>query len=288
MLSCTIKKGWVAALISLALLSYCGTRDESAVKESSTPVARLTITRGDVAIVEGEAVKAASAGQILSAGQMIRTGSGAMAEIFVKDQGIVRLSENTEFGLKRADANGTELDQKKGTAVVFLKRLNQNSEFSISTPTSVAAVRGTSFIVDVKSKTESSYSLFDGAIEVSNAKGQSVVLDGSGELSVTDKSDISKDAIRPLSKDSLSRLKKMAVFQKTQIEEYNSFIDELKQTETMRLTSEEGDVNDRMTNMNDRPSAQDNTGKASTADENMIRRNTEKDPLKIQPQKTFK
>lgn len=288
MMDFMMKKGWMALLVSFALLAYCGNKEQKAVVEGSAPVARLTITKGDVKVVEGETVRTAAAGQVLTAGQLIRTGAEAMAEIFVKDQGIVRLSANTEFALKRVDAEGVELDQKSGKSTVFLKRLKQDSEFTINTPTSVAAVRGTSFMVDVKSKTESTFVLYDGAIEVKNGKGQSVVLDGRGELSVNDKGDISKEAIRPLSKESLEHLKKMAVFQKTQIEEYNSFIDDLKETDAIKMTRIEGDVNEQVANIKDRPSSQDNTGKASTIDENMIRRNTEKDPLKIQPQKTFK
>jgi hypothetical protein len=282
------RKGWLALSMGLAFLASCGNKEQKPVVEASVPIARLTIAKGEVNIVEGESVKAAVAGQILTAGQMIRTGSDAMAEVFLKDQGIVRLSENTEFALKRVDASGVELDQSSGKATVFLKRLKQDTEFTITTPTSVAAVRGTSFLVDVKSKTESNIALFDGAVEVKSKRGQSVVMDQKGELSVTDKSNISKEAIRPLSKESLDHLKKMAVFQKTQIEEYNSFIDDLKETTAIKMTREEGDVKEQVAAIKDRPSSQDNTGKASTTDENLIRRNTEKDPLKIQPQKSFK
>lgn len=287
MVSFIKRHGWLALLISVTLLSYCGNKEQKSVVESAAPVARLTIAKGDVKIVEGENVQNASAGLILKAGQTIRTGADSMAEIFVKDQGIVRLSDNTEFGLTRVDASGTEMNQKSGTSTVFLKRLKQDSDFSISTPTSVAAVRGTSFMVNVKSKSESVFALYDGAIEVKNDKGQSVVMDGKGELSVTDKSDITKQAIKPLSKESLANLKKMAVFQKSEVQEYNSFIDNLQDTEAMKMTREEGDVNERVDNIQNRPSSQDTTRKASSTDENMVRRNTEKDPLKIQPTKSY-
>ncbi|MBW7857179.1 MAG: FecR domain-containing protein [Leptonema sp. (in: Bacteria)] len=288
MIDLTIRKSWLVMLISLVFVSYCGSKDEKTAQERPTPVARVAIVKGDVSIVDGQMVTPATNGLILNAGHIIRTGASSMAEIFVKDQGVVRLNENTEFGLTRIDANGTHVDQTKGTAAFFLKRLKQDSEFIVNTPTSVAAVRGTSFIVDVKGKSEASYVLFDGAIEVSNQKGESIILDQKGELSVTEKTKMSKEAIRPLSKESLTQLRKMAVFQKSEIEEYNSFIDDLQDTETLRMTREEGDINERLAEIKDRPSAQDNTRKATTADENTIRRNTEKDPLKIQPQKSFK
>lgn len=275
-------------LLSLVFVSYCGSKDEKTAQEKPTPIARLAIVKGDVSIVEGQVVTPATGGLVLNAGNIVRTGANSMAEIFVKDQGVVRLSENTEFGLSRIDANGTHVDQTKGTAAFFLKRLQQDSEFVVNTPTSVAAVRGTSFIVDVKGANEASYALFDGAIEVSNQKGESVVLDQKGELSVTEKTKMSKQAIRPLSKESLTQLRKMAVFQKSEIEEYNSFIDDLQDTETLRMTREEGDINERLAEIKNKPTAQENTRKATTADENAIRRNTEKDPLKIQPEKDFK
>lgn len=280
----------VLALSSVAFAATaCNKTDRVQKANETAPLARLTLTKGEVLIVEGDSSHPAGAGQTVSAGQTLRTGIDSMAELFVKDQGIVRLSENAEFSIKRVDANGAEFDQSKGTAAVFLKKMKQDSDFKISTPTSVAAVRGTSFIVDVKGKKEAKYALFDGAIEVTNKKGQSVVLDKKGELSVTDKSDISRQAIKPLSKESLAALKKMAVFQKTQIEEYNSFVDELKGSETIRSVSEEGDAAEKVNEVvNKRPSGQDSTGKANSADENLIRKNTDKDPLKIQPDKSFK
>ncbi len=287
MLSYNQHRTWPLLLVAALFLASCGNKEQKVVDAGSASVARLTITKGDVKVVEGEMVRPASSGQLLKAGQIIRTGAESMAEIFVKDQGIVRLSENTEFGLNRVDANGVELDQKSGTSMVFLKRLKQDSEFTIHTPTSVAAVRGTSFMVDVKSEKESTFALYDGAIEVKNQRGQSVVLEGKGEVSVKAKGNLTEEAIRPLSKESLEQLKRMAVFQKTQITEYNSFIDDLKETEALKMTREEGDVSEQLEGMQSRPTSQVRTGQASSADENMIRRNTEKDPLKIQPQKTF-
>lgn len=285
------KIGMLFLLISggVTMFGACSKTDTVQKASDSAPMARLTLTKGEVLIVDGESTRPAGAGQALKAGQALRTGIDSMAEVFVKDQGIVRLSENAEFSIKKVDATGAEFDQTKGTAAVFLKKIKQDSDFKISTPTSVAAVRGTSFIVEVKGKKEAKYALFDGAIEVTNKKGDSVVMDKKGELSVTDKSEVSKQAIKPLSKESLAALRKMAVFQKTQIEEYNSFIDELKGSETLRSVSEEGDASERVKEVTSkRPSGQDSTGKANAADENLIRKNTDKDPLKIQPEKSFK
>lgn len=285
------KIGMLFLLISggVTMFGACSKTDTVQKASDSAPMARLTLTKGEVLIVDGESTRPAGAGQALKAGQALRTGIDSMAEVFVKDQGIVRLSENAEFSIKKVDATGAEFDQTKGTAAVFLKKIKQDSDFKISTPTSVAAVRGTSFIVEVKGKKEAKYALFDGAIEVTNKKGDSVVMDKKGELSVTDKSEVSKQAIKPLSKESLAALRKMAVFQKTQIEEYNSFIDELKGSETLRSVSEEGDASERVKEVTSkRPSGQDSTGRANAADENLIRKNTDKDPLKIQPEKSFK
>lgn len=285
------KIGMLFLLISGGAMMFGACKKTDTVQKASdnAPMARLTLTKGEVLIVDGESTRPAGAGQAVRAGQTLRTGIDSMAELFVKDQGIVRLSENAEFSIKKVDGTGAEFDQTKGTAAVFLKKIKQDSDFKISTPTSVAAVRGTSFIVEVKGKKEAKYALFDGAIEVTNKKGDSVVMDKKGELSVTDRSEVSKQAIKPLSKESLAALRKMAVFQKTQIEEYNSFIDELKGSETLRSVSEEGDALERVKEVTSkRPSGQDSTGKANAADENLIRKNTDKDPLKIQPEKSFK
>lgn len=289
-IQCRFRQVLILILIAVfsLVMSQCKKSDQVQKTGDANPVARLTLTKGEVIIVEGGSTHPASAGQTIMAGQTVRTGTDSMAELFVRDQGIVRISENAEFGVKRMDASGAEFDQTKGSTAVFLKKMRQDTDFKISTPTSVAAVRGTSFIIDVKSKNEANYALFDGAIELTNKKGQQIVLDRKGEITLTEKGDISKEAIRPLSKESLQKLKKMAVFQRTQIEEYNSFVDELKNTETVRSISEAGSVGEEIRQMDKRPSAQDSTGKASTADENLIKRNTQKDPLKIQPQKTFK
>ncbi|MEQ8350071.1 MAG: FecR family protein [Leptospiraceae bacterium] len=286
----SIKKLALPVLIGLLIGAACSKGEEN-VKggEDARPVARITFMSGDVQVKVGDAMSTAEKGQILKSGSEITTGPGASAELFFKDMGIVRVGADSVISVDSVAANEVNLGLKSGNAGMFLKKIRADDEFSVHTPTSVAAVRGTAFLVTVDSEDQSRIALFDGAIEVSDRDGKSIVMDKKGEVTVRSGEGIDGSDIQPLSEDALARMKDMAVFEKNRILEYNTFLEELEGSEWMTNLQVEASVDERMDNLDNqanRPA--DRVVKAQRAEENVIRRDTEGDPLKIPAKKDFK
>ncbi|HNJ04490.1 MAG TPA: hypothetical protein PLB73_09580, partial [Leptospiraceae bacterium] len=126
-----------------------------------------------------------------------------------------------------------------------------------------------------------------GAVAVKNDKGKEVVLSEPGELSIRSGQDISDKAVRPLSKESLAALKKLAVFQRNTIMEYNSLLDEIKSSDAIKGVEINGSTDDKIAQLKDETARPEKGERVRRADENTIKRDTKKDPLKIEPNKTF-
>ncbi|MCB1166507.1 MAG: FecR domain-containing protein [Leptospiraceae bacterium] len=272
-------------------LAFCSQGDNQNVKgqNEGKPVARITFLSGDVQVKQGDQQATASQGQILTTGAELTTGSGASVELFFKDLGIVRVGADSQVSVDSIASNEVNLGLKSGNAGVFLKKMRSDDTFSVHTPTSVAAVRGTAFLVTVDSAEQSRVALFDGAIEVSDQDGQSVVMDQKGEITVKKGQKITGADVQPLSQEALARMKDMAVFEKNRILEYNTFLDELNDSKWMEDLQVESSVSEKMDNLDNqanRPA--DRVVKAQRAEENVIRRDTEGDPLKIPAKKDFK
>ena len=82
-------------------------------------------------------------------------------------------------------------------------------------------------------------------------------------------------------------MKKLAVFQRGDVMEYNSILDEVKSSEVLKGIVVEESVSDKFAELRDESGRPDQAQKMRRADENTIRRDTKQDPLKISPNRTF-
>ncbi len=275
-------------IVFALLLGLVACKQDSQVKQAESAVARATFVTGQVTLHRGEADQALNVGDMLQQGDRISTAASATAEVFIKGQGIVRLSESTEMTLASLQENmKTKIDLKSGSSAFFLRKMDRAGEFTVQSPTAVAGVRGTAFMMSVQSSTESHVALYDGSIAVKNDKGKEVILSEPGELAIHSGQDISDKAVRPLSKESLNALKKIAVFQRSTIMEYNSILDDMKSNEVMKGIEINGSTDDKVAKLQDETARPERGEKVRRADENTIKRDTKKDPLKIEPNKTF-
>ena len=252
----SIMKTALPVLLGLAVFACSKGEENVKGEKDARPVARITFMTGEVQVKEGEAQAVAEKGQILKSGAEITTGPNSSAELFFKDMGIVRIGADSRVSVDSVASNEVNLGIKTGNAGMFLKKVRAEDEFSVHTPTSVAAVRGTAFLVTVDSDDKSRIALFDGAIEVSDRDGKSIVMDQKGEVTVQSGKGIDGSDVRPLSDDALARMKDMAVFEKNRILEYNTFLEELEGSEWMSELQVESSVEERMENLDnqaDRP-----------------------------------
>jgi hypothetical protein len=163
--------------------------------------ARLTDVKGEVSVFTAEDPEGGpgAAQMPLQAGDRIKTGSDASAEIALSGEHWIVLRPDSEFtlaSLKRAD---TELGLSLGGMLAAVAKLAAGG-FRVRTPAAVAAVRGTEFAVEVTPEQQTQVAVFDeGQVEV---RGQI----GEPELLQTDQETIISRGRRPLVAYRIKRL----------------------------------------------------------------------------------
>ncbi len=86
-------------------------------------------------------------GDILKSGDRLETFQGNEVQVALDDRGQDLVALQGAFKI-RQDLKGTDFQLDRGRALAVLDGLKGKSEFSVSTPTGVAVVRGTRFGVD--------------------------------------------------------------------------------------------------------------------------------------------
>ncbi|HSV97700.1 MAG TPA: PQQ-binding-like beta-propeller repeat protein [Spirochaetota bacterium] len=134
---------------------------------------------GDVHFMRSGTISVLEAGALLGAGDTVRTGARAFAELRYGDKVTIRIKQNSRFRIDELAHGGdgrlrAGLDLSAGTALLSFKKLQRGDSAEVRTPTSVAGVRGTSFGVSVSENRDVRFEVLEGKISV---RGR-VVLDG--------------------------------------------------------------------------------------------------------------
>jgi len=122
--------------------------------------------------------KPATVGQKLAVHDWLRTGEDSRAAVRLSDSSILRLDEFTENEIlppKVAGAKPT-LNIEQGTDYFFSRE--RARELNVKTPAANGAIRGTEFVVAVAANGNTSFTMLDGEVEVSNAQGSVVARGG--------------------------------------------------------------------------------------------------------------
>ena len=113
----------------------------------------LSAMQGEVSVDPGSGYKSAVSGASLSVGYKVKTGSTGKATIAFYDNGLVRMSENTEIQIKSLSSDGRDasvtLEQDSGSTWNRVLSIAGKTDYKVQTPDTVATVRGTSFILDL-------------------------------------------------------------------------------------------------------------------------------------------
>lgn len=133
----------------------------------------VQFSAGDVRIVTAAGEKAAVPGDIITFDDSIVTGASSVVDLNFGTRGIIRIVENsrvTMAALRGPSGNEqAQFEMKTGKVVVIMSKLSKGSGFSIITPTTLAAIRGTSFMV-VSDPASSKIYVLKGRILVQLAK----------------------------------------------------------------------------------------------------------------------
>ena len=160
---------------------------------SSSKVAIAIKTKGDVSVI----YKGLNSEQVLKPGSplsnqdKIKTGkNGYIALMYLDDKTVVKMLDNSDLTIM-GDRSGNKinksLDIKYGRIAANVKP-QKGKEFRISTPTSVASVKGTEFAIQSDPSSGDSFTLIEGLIQVTNSiTGESTqVQEGETAISTPD------------------------------------------------------------------------------------------------------
>jgi hypothetical protein len=128
---------------------------------------------GDAKIVSAAGQRPASSGEIISFDESIVTGKASVVDLNFGTKGVIRITENSNVKLAmlqdKAGNEETQFDMNRGKIYIILSKLSKVSNFSVKTPTTLAAVRGTSFMV-VSDPKSSKISVLKGQVLVQLAQ----------------------------------------------------------------------------------------------------------------------
>ena len=126
----------------------------------------IVFTVGDVKVVSAQKAEAdAKIKQPLVQGDAVKTGDKSFVILQIGGGTMVRVQENSVAEIKSLLAVSREVHLRNGKVLSAVKLLKQNESYSVSTPTAIAAVRGTEFSVSFDSKTNT-VAVRKGTVEV--------------------------------------------------------------------------------------------------------------------------
>ncbi|MBL8022412.1 MAG: FecR domain-containing protein [Leptospirales bacterium] len=148
-------------IISAGLVVSCGQKGSEAANTSMMVV----YTTGDAFILsEGKSEAPAKVGMVVREKDVIRTESGTI-DLQTRSGSAVRVREMTRVTIATLNGKGdTKLSMNHGGILASVKKAGQGENFSVTTPTAIAGVRGTTFSVDVGEDQRSSVRVIDGSV----------------------------------------------------------------------------------------------------------------------------
>lgn len=152
-----------------------GTLMAVSLKVAARPAAEIVSVqgRGEYRPAQVEDWRPARVKQALEAGQYVRTPTAeSKMALLLADQTQLTLGGNSIAQVKAADASGPRrsiIDFNKGTGRFQTK--TPSKSFAVGTPTGLAAIRGTEWLVEVADDGRSAFTVVEGELEISNDLG---------------------------------------------------------------------------------------------------------------------
>ncbi|MBP7737379.1 MAG: FecR domain-containing protein [Spirochaetes bacterium] len=120
-------------------------------KKADQEMVTVQFSVGNAKILSAGGEKAAAAGAVISYNDSIVTGAASFVDLNFGTRGVIRIVENSTVkmaALKTADgADQAQFDLDKGKILVVMAKLSKEAGFTVKTRTTIAAIRGTSFMV---------------------------------------------------------------------------------------------------------------------------------------------
>ncbi len=160
-------------LAGAAAVAFAATTTEAA---PATAAPKASFVKGDVTAGPAGALAKVKRGQQLAAGDSVKTGEGARAELTFPDGSVVRIGPSSELKLDGAAFDGkskqvkVEAELVGGSAWAKVATLvGKDAQFKVKTQNAVAGVRGTVFRVNVDKDEATVVKVYNGSVAVGGA-----------------------------------------------------------------------------------------------------------------------
>ncbi|MEK6795490.1 MAG: FecR family protein [Spirochaetota bacterium] len=240
----------LSALCALTMSFFACNRTADAGAANDAPAVAVadTSATGTVNEIVGKAylvkegvTAPAAIGDIVAKGTTIRTAAGAKLTFKVESVGVFNIKESSEVlvdGLIGAPDKNVRLKVTKGKLLVGIRKLVKDESAIIETPSSIAAVRGTSFVVDSSSQ-DTKISVLTGMVNVKSDKGNVDV----NELKEVTATADGKIELVAITKESLSDVKEIVTMKDLgSIRDVGALKDNLKKLSLMLEAKDDGAV----------------------------------------------
>ena len=153
--------------------------------------AQLVVESGTVQVKHaGGSWVSAENGILLYQSDSVKTGDNTSASIVLFESSIIRLDSNTEVTLQEVlqqdGETSVKINQDSGRTWNTISKISGIDNYEVQTPTTVASVRGTAFVVIVQSNGTTYYGVSHGILNVSSVSNGTIqdVIDVHGNESV--------------------------------------------------------------------------------------------------------
>ncbi|MCG6140558.1 FecR domain-containing protein [Leptospira mtsangambouensis] len=282
---------------------------ENTKQESNVVVA---FVKGDVVVIRESGQVKPNLGDVLTSKDTIVTGQNGSVEILVGEDGVLKLNKNTSLSVSQAFAANdgsreTEVNMQYGKLVTVLRKERKTESFSIVTPTSIAGVRGTIFLTNVENPSAKGgnvacgsgncvvkYTVLDGAVAIRKSNSENeIVVDKQKVAEVGNETKLSDKMIKPMDKQSLSEMKEMLAFENTKMLQFESLANELRtnneELQKLNIGSSAEELEKAARTREITKSKSDEVIKTakSIEDSKYIKKDVQKDSLKLAPKESF-
>ncbi|HPB82102.1 MAG TPA: PQQ-binding-like beta-propeller repeat protein [Spirochaetota bacterium] len=162
----------VTALSVAVMMFSCKNQDGDERQAKNSNRAVITFSLGDSFRFNDNKWDRVGVGTALVQNDRIKTSPGALLDLQIGSS-VVRLKEKTELILAQLFRDGTtgveksSLELSVGKVLVSPRKLLKDENFYVKTPTAVAGVRGTKFMVTADKAKDTQISVIEGSVRVS-------------------------------------------------------------------------------------------------------------------------
>jgi outer membrane protein assembly factor BamB len=157
-------------ILSIFMITGCNFAGRDSLVNPGKEEAIIVFLTGDVSVYKNKEWANAEIGEILKAGQSIKTPVGSYCEIQMGTKALVRIEEDTmmEISSLYDRKNGTTVDMSltSGTVICKVNKLLDKEAFAVRTTTTVAGVRGTRFLVSTGDDETTMVAVSDGSVQI--------------------------------------------------------------------------------------------------------------------------